>query len=177
MLARIAADSTRVVEIGVYEGTSALVFCDALPPGAQLHLIDPFVDESGLALPPGWRASPRATQLVVRRAARSGGTDVRWHVARSQDVGRAWRGPEVDLVFVDGDHEPGAVREDWDVWHGHVRLGGRVAFHDARLGQPGGDGIAGPTSVVDDLFRGSAPPDCWAIESEVDRLVVVRRSG
>jgi hypothetical protein len=80
-------------------------------------------------------------------------------------------------VFVDGDHEPGAVREDWQVWHRHVRVGGTVAFHDARKGKHGGDGSAGPTSVVDELFRNPGPPDGWLIASEVDTLVVVERTA
>jgi predicted O-methyltransferase YrrM len=176
-LSCLAAGSSCVVEIGVYEGSSALLFCDALSPSAQLHLIDPFVDESGWALVAGWRASPRATQIVVQRAARDGGPGIHWHIARSQDVGRSWSGPEVDVVFLDGDHEPGAVREDWEVWHGHVRAGGRAAFHDSRLGRPGGDGSPGPTSVVDDLFRNGSLPDGWSIESELDTLTVVRRTA
>ena len=58
-----------VVEIGVYEGSSALVFCDALTGEAQL----PFADESGWSLRRGWRATPTATRLAVRHHARDGG--------------------------------------------------------------------------------------------------------
>jgi predicted O-methyltransferase YrrM len=176
-LSRLATSARRVVELGVYEGSSAWVFCDALTPEAELHLIDPFVDESGWALRPGWHATPAATRLAVRRRARRGGPKICWHIARSQDVGRVWSGPPVDLVFIDGDHSPQACREDWDVWHPHVRPGGAVAFHDARLGLPGGAGSPGPTSVVTDLFREAAPPDGWRVEAEVDSLVVVRRIG
>jgi hypothetical protein len=89
-------------------------------------------------------------------------------------VGRSWAGGPVDLVFVDGDHSPDGCREDWEVWHPHVAGGGAVAFHDARLGQPGGAGSPGPTSVVDGLFRGSGVPG-WTIAEELDSLVVVRR--
>jgi hypothetical protein len=56
-----------------------------------------------------------------------------------------------------------------------VRPGGAVAFHDARLGQPGGTGSPGPTVVVDELFRSPRPPDGWSLADEVDTLVVVRR--
>ena len=177
LLADLAANARCVVEIGVYEGSSAVVFCDALPAGAELHLIDPFVDSSGWALFPGWRAMPWSTKLAVGRHARANGPGLRWHIARSQDVGRSWSGPEVDLVFIDGDHEPGAVREDWEVWHPHVRAGGSVAFHDARHHTPEGEPSPGPTSVVDDLFRRPGPPDGWEIADEVDTLVVVRRQG
>ena len=124
----------------------------------------------------GWHGTPIATRLAVRRRVRAGGPSVCWHIARSQDVGRDWRGPAVDLVFVDGDHSPQGCREDWEVWRPRVRPGGAVAFHDARLGLPGGDGSPGPTSVVAELFRDGRQPQGWSLAGEVDTLVVVRRS-
>jgi predicted O-methyltransferase YrrM len=174
-LARLAAGAQRVVELGVYEGSSALVLCRALGEGAELHLVDPFIDTTGWALRPGARASPTATRLAIRRAARDGGPSVHWHLARSQDVGLSWSGGPVDLVFIDGDHSPEGCREDWERWHPHVGRGGAIAFHDARAGRPGGDGSPGPTSVVDDLFRGLG--SSWAIAEEVDSVVVVRRAA
>jgi hypothetical protein len=80
-------------------------------------------------------------------------------------------------VFIDGDHSPEACREDWEVWNGHVRAGGVVAFHDARRGLPSGEGGPGPTAVVTDLFRSGPPPHGWRIAHEVDTLVVVQRDG
>ena len=175
-LARLVRGARVVVELGVYEGSSARVLCEALGPESELHLVDPFTDESGWALLPNWSATPTATRLTVRRAARRGGPRIRWHVARSQDVGRAWTGGQVDLVFVDGDHSPAGCREDWEVWHPHVRPGGAVAFHDARPSdvEPGSPG---PMQVVDDLFRGPQPVAGWTLADEVDTLVVVTRDG
>jgi len=170
-LQRLAAGARRVVELGVYEGSSAVVLCRALGAEAELHLVDPFIDSSGWALRPGASASATATRLAVRRAARGDGPKVRWYLERSQDVGRRWNGGPLDVVFIDGDHSPEGCREDWEVWHRHVRPGGAVAFHDARAGRPGG-GSPGPTSVVDDLFR--AGNSAWSIVEEVDSLVVVR---
>jgi MMP 1-O-methyltransferase len=175
VLARLAGQAARVVELGVYEGSSAVMFCHAMAPGAELHLVDPYVDESGWALPPNWSTIPTAARMAVRRVARHDGPTTRWHIARSQDVGRGWSGGEVDLVFIDGDHSPEGCREDWDVWHPHVRLGGAVAFHDARHERPAGSGSPGPTAVVDELFRSPAPPAGWTLADEVDTLVVVRR--
>jgi hypothetical protein len=171
----LARGARRVVELGVYEGSSAVVLCRELGPNAELHLVDPFIDESGWALPPGARATPVATRLAVRRAARHGGPVVRWHIARSQDVGRTWSGGEVDLVFIDGDHSPEGCREDFEVWSPRVRAGGSIAFHDAREGLEGGRGSIGPTSVVTELFRGGDSD--WEIFTEVDSLVAVRRAA
>jgi predicted O-methyltransferase YrrM len=179
LLKRLASDAKCVVEIGVFEGSSAFVFCDVLAHDAQLHLIDPFGRESGAALLPGWRATESATRRAVARRTTPDGPQIHWHIARSQDAGRRWRGPAVDLVFVDGDHSTQGCREDWDVWHGHVRPGGTVAFHDARRGLADGTGSPGPTEVVSALFRGTAgrPVPGWELSDEIDSLVVVRRRG
>ena len=168
LLAQLADGQRTVVEIGVFEGSSSIVLCNTLGEDADLHLIDPFVDESGWALPAGWGASASATRRVVERAARESGPRLHWHVERSQDVGQLWTEP-VDVVFVDGDHSPEGVLEDWNAWHPHVRPGGVMAFHDAS------EPDSGPTLVIEDLFRGTSPLTDWAITHEVGSVVAVTR--
>lgn len=171
LLARLAAGSRVVVEIGVYEGGSAVQVLRDMPADGELHLIDPFGKQPG-ALPRDWAATEWATRRAVARAAR-GGARVAWHAMRSDEAVQGWSTP-VDLLFVDGDHLEAGVRLDWDLWHGHVRPGGSVAFHDSRLGKPAGRGLPGPTAVVDALFvQGEVPG--WSIAAEVDRTTVVRR--
>jgi predicted O-methyltransferase YrrM len=176
VLRRLAADAGVVVEIGVFEGSSAVVLASAMARGAELHLVDPFMDESGWALRSDARADPRAARLAVRRAAGRGGPALVWHRVTSEQAAREWDGRPVDVVFVDGDHSPEGCRLDWDLWHPFVAPGGAVAFHDARLGRPGGAGGEGPTAVVDELVRARSNPEGWAIAEEVDSLVVVRRA-
>ena len=173
VLARLVHGARRVVELGVYEGSSALVLCQALGLAAELHLVDPFIDSSGWALPAGWTATPAATRMVMRRAGRQGGPSIHWHIVRSQELGRSWAGGPVDCVFIDGDHSPEGCREDFEVWAPHVAGDGAIAFHDARDGLADGSGGIGPTAVVNELFRAGPAP--WEIVEEVDSLVVVRR--
>jgi hypothetical protein len=176
VLASLAAGAACVVNAGVYEGSSALVFCEALDAHAQLHLIDPYVeDEYEWSLRRGDRASRFVARLVTARAARRAGPEIHWHIARSQDVGRGWRGPHVDLLFVDGDHRTESVREDWEVWRPWISARGVVAFHDARLGVEQGIGHPGPTALVSELFRGPSRVEGWRIQCEVDGLVAVGR--
>ncbi|MCW3066193.1 MAG: class SAM-dependent methyltransferase, partial [Solirubrobacterales bacterium] len=66
-LRRLAAGARTVVEIGVFEGSSAAVLARALPEDGELHLVDPFADPSGWALRPEAQADPRAARLAVRR--------------------------------------------------------------------------------------------------------------
>jgi predicted O-methyltransferase YrrM len=170
-----ARGARRVVEIGVYEGASALALCEALGPGAELHLVDPFGSHPD-ALPRGWAASEWATRRALARGVRRRGAQapkLRWHVALSHEVAASWRG-EVDLVFIDGDHSQEGCELDWSCWHGFVRSGGCVVFHDAREGEPDGRGLPGPTAVVRSHFRVAGTPG-WEIAAEADRTVVVRR--
>jgi MMP 1-O-methyltransferase len=175
VLRAVAQGRRRVVEIGVYEGSSAVVLCEVLDPGAELHLIDPF-GHHGWALPAGWGATEGASRRVVQRARRrASGPRVTWHVDYSAAVASRWDGA-VDLVFVDGDHSEEGARADWEGWHGFVSPGGVVLFHDARLGQDDGRGLPGPTAVVDALFRGPGAIAGWRILREADRMVAVVRS-
>jgi len=173
LLAELARGARRAVEIGVYEGSSALVLVEALPPDAELHLIDPF-DATGPwpgVMNPADEGAARA--VVGRAARRRGGPAVRWHVALSEEAARGWFEP-VDLVFVDGDHSEEACLLDWRLWSEFVEPGGVVAFHDAREGKPGGWGDPGPTAVVDRLFRDGGARG-WQIAAESDTVVAVRR--
>jgi MMP 1-O-methyltransferase len=176
VLRSVAQGRRRVVEIGVYEGSSAVVLCEVLDAGAELHLIDPF-GHHGWALPAGWGATEGASRRVVARARRRArGPRLEWHVDYSAAVAARWQG-DVDLVFIDGDHSEEGVRADWEGWHEFVAPGGAVLFHDARLTQAGGRGLPGPTAVVDSLFRGPSALPGWQIAREADRMVAVVRGG
>jgi predicted O-methyltransferase YrrM len=180
VLLEAAKGARRVVEIGVYEGSSALALCEALGPDTELHLVDPFGSHPD-ALPSGWGATEWATRRVLARAVRrrgvlagGRGVHIHWHVALSHEVAARWEG-EVDLVFIDGDHSEAGCELDWSCWHPFVPVGGRVVFHDARADQPGGRGLPGPTSVVERHFRSAEATPGWEIMAEADRTVVVRR--
>jgi predicted O-methyltransferase YrrM len=175
-LVALTRGARRVVELGVYEGSSAVVLVRALDPEAELVLVDPYTaDTRWAALPQGAYATATASRLAVGRARPRGGPTVRWIQERSQEVGRTWNGGPVDLVFIDGDHSYEGCLGDWESWHDHVRPGGFVAFHDARAGKPGGLGAPGPTQVVDEVLR-SDPPAGWALTDELDALVVAQRA-
>jgi predicted O-methyltransferase YrrM len=176
VLLEAAKGAKRVVEIGVYEGSSALALCETLGPGAELHLVDPFGSHPD-ALPSGWGATEWATRHVVSRALRRRAPDrpsVLWHIALSHEVATSWSG-ETDVVFIDGDHSEAGCELDWSCWYPLVSPGGRVVFHDARADQPDGRGLPGPTAVVARHFRSDDSTPGWEIAAEADRTVVVRR--
>jgi predicted O-methyltransferase YrrM len=175
VLLEAARGARRVVEIGVYEGSSALALLEVLDPCAELHLIDPFGRHPD-ALPSGWGATEWATRRLVERRARSLGANaprVIWHPELSADVAAGWSG-EIDLVFIDGDHSEQGCEADWSGWSPFVRAGGQVVLHDARAGRPGGRGLPGPTAVVERRLRIEGAR-AWEIAAEADRTVAARR--
>jgi len=177
VLREAARGARRAVEIGVYEGASASALLKVLSPAAELHLIDPFGRRPD-ALPADWAASEWATRRALARARRRRGAvaaRVHWHVALSHEVAASWTG-EVDLVFIDGDHSEAGCERDWLDWRPFVAVGGRVVFHDARAGIPGGRGLPGPTAVVNRHLRGDGARG-WEIEGEADRSVAARRTA
>jgi predicted O-methyltransferase YrrM len=180
VLLQAAREARCVVEIGVYEGSSAVALCGALRADTELHLVDPFGRHPD-ALPSGWGATEWATRRAVSRALRRRGAEapsVHWHICLSAELASRWQGG-AEVVFIDGDHSEAGCELDWSEWHRFVPLGGHVVFHDARADQPGGRGLPGPTAVVTRLFRGGQGADAgtpgWEIVSEADRTVAVRR--
>ena len=104
------------------EGVSGRQLRDVLDPGGTLYLIDPY-DRSRLPVSMAEIAARRS----VRRSRRG---VVVWLRKTSHEASAGWREP-IDFLFIDGDHSWEAVRQDWEDWTGHVRIGGRVALHDA----------------------------------------------
>ena len=157
-----------LVEIGVFEAASSLIFRSVMAPTGTLHLIDPYVvvPDSGLT------ARPWMAHLNVLRS-RNG--QVVWHRDYSGNVAKGWQAP-IDFLFIDGDHAYHACNHDWELWHAFVVPGGVVLFHDARLGLGPGDswdGWPGPSFVVDELFRGTSRLPQWNIVDEAGSLIVV----
>ena len=118
---------------------------------ADLHLVDPFVDESGWALPAGWGASASATRRVVERAARGERSPpplARRALAGARAALDASRSTWCSSTATTARR---ACARTGGAWHPHVRSGGVMAFHDAS--EPG----SGPAQVVNELFRGERP--------------------
>ncbi len=164
VLLEAARGARRVVEIGVYEGSSALALQRELGPQAELHLIDPFGSHPD-ALPGGWGASERATRRLVNRAGRRLGTRapaVHWHVALSHDVAAGW-GQELDFVFIDGDHSEAGCERDWECWRSFIAARGACGLSRRACRPPGRARPAGPYG------RRRAPPAPGAHAGLADR--------
>jgi predicted O-methyltransferase YrrM len=166
-LKKWAAGKSRMVEIGVAEGASAVALREVMSPSGTLWLIDPFhLGREGV------NATKRAAHRAVQGCSNG---RVAWIEKFSFDAVSEWNGP-IDFLFLDGDHSEQGVRKDWESWHRFVVPRGVVVFHDAAV-FPGGwpQQDWGPVRLVDRLFR-EQPLAGWKIVQQVDSLVVVERS-
>ncbi len=168
-LSRHARDSSRPVEIGVWQGVTTKRLRAAMAPSAELWAIDPYVaGRLGVSLP----------ELIARREVESVENGrVRWIKMTGADAASRWtlEGREpTDFVFVDGDHSWEGIETDWTAWSPLVGPGGRVALHDSRptparrMEGAGSVRFTQERILVDPRFR---------VIDEVDSLTVVERLG
>lgn len=138
---RVLVEGSQVViNIGAGVGTSGLLFREVCGQDADIYTID--ICEG----------SPTGGLQNEREAFARPGFD--WKLPTqilgdSAEIGRTWKGPKVDFVFVDGDHSEEQCRADILAWKPHVKPGGIMAFHDY-VEYP----FAGVIRAVDDLMAG-----------------------
>lgn len=128
-----------IVEIGSYCGKSTIWIGDASP--HQVISIDPHYGNPEMA--PGqdchhadvWddKLGSINTVNALRSTLRRAGLERKVAViaARSLDVASWWTTP-LGMVFIDGDHGPGAI-DDLHAWQSHIMDGGFLAFHDTAV--------------------------------------------
>jgi cephalosporin hydroxylase len=107
----------RILEIGIYKGGTLFQWLKRAPRGARVVAVDPgWVD-------PVWHhwATRLEKELhIVSASSTSAST--------RQLVGQLL--PEIDFLFLDGDHHYEAVKADWQSYSPWVRPGGIVVLHD-----------------------------------------------
>jgi predicted O-methyltransferase YrrM len=98
-----------IVEIGTCYGWSALVMAHAAP---QAHIIT---------------CTPNPSHIEASRQNLAGYPNVELRGMRSTDLLAAYEGPDLDLIFVDGDHK--IVRDDLPWWN-WLKVDGLMIHHD-----------------------------------------------
>jgi predicted O-methyltransferase YrrM len=170
-----------VVEIGSWLGKSSVVLAKSLVDkrGSRLHCIDPF-DASGddFSQPQYAEAANNASRNLEERFMeniRRAKIDhlIICHRGFSHDVVKNWQLP-IDLLFVDGNHDYLAVKDDLLSWLPHVKPGGFVALHDVEFdseGNPAGK-QTGPARAVKEVLQSSKE---WADFRQVCSIFAARK--
>ncbi|MBI4601304.1 MAG: class I SAM-dependent methyltransferase [Planctomycetes bacterium] len=107
----------RILEIGTYRGGTLYQWLKRAPQGARIVTVDPVSPD------PAWQEWGR--QFEQELYVVTGQSSTAEVAARVGEIL-----PELDFLFVDGDHHYEAVRRDWEIYGPRVRPGGVVVFHD-----------------------------------------------
>jgi predicted O-methyltransferase YrrM len=124
-LEHYAAGALRAVEIGTYQGVSAVRIAQVLPPEALLHCVDPWPEIDGRI---------NACWSICQRHLRRSGVDGRIRIIRgySNEVG-AQVPNDLDFAFIDGDHSRTGIEADWRIVSAKMRRGGFICLHDTAV--------------------------------------------
>lgn len=121
-----------IVEVGSFRGKSTAFLADGsrLGHGAPVFAVDPW-DLDGNPYGKHGFSAPEVRESFEQqlRACRlwSRVTPVR---AFSVDAAVAYQGPQIGLLYIDGDHEEDAVRADVEAWSPHLAEDHTIVFDD-----------------------------------------------
>lgn len=123
-------EAVRVIEVGSWVGRSAIVMADA---GAEVTCVDPWREYNSYSDVLSAAYAQFGADKVYRTFLSNIGTrkDRSIHPLRKTSLeAAASMSEQVDLVFIDANHEYEFVKQDIEAWLPHVRPGGIIAGHD-----------------------------------------------
>jgi predicted O-methyltransferase YrrM len=153
----LATAPKRVVEIGSFLGLSTLWIASALRilGAGQVHAVDPFEPKLPFAKS-HCGCIVNSAKFVASAVTRAGLDDfVHLEPGYSRQFAQSLQvtqSPEIDFLFIDGDHSVGGCLDDFVSYCPFVRRGGHILVHDihpARCGWPG------PRYLLDHFIAGS----------------------
>ncbi len=163
------------VEIGSWQGKSSVCLARGLAGKFQPRLccIDPFDASGDAESAPAY--GDRSENLShglrdtfednLREVGLRSFVDVRQGM--SHDQVRGWHEP-IDLLFLDGNHEYAAVKQDFADWTPHLRPGGFLVMHDVVHPEH-----RGPARVVEESIRAECG---WVDARTIDSMFVARKA-
>ena len=168
-MGRHAAESRRIIEVGVWKGRSTLTMAEAMPKGACLWAVDT------------WAGTPddeSQHELYAEDVGRGGDSvfgEFMWNLSRYIESGRVIpvrmdsvsaaeylmreHGPVFDFVFIDADHSYRGASADIAAYRPLVRAGGVLAGHDFHW--PGVERAVRESLPMDRVELG--PKSIWSI--------------
>jgi predicted O-methyltransferase YrrM len=133
-----------IVEIGVLFGDTTKVLLEAAKPTTHIYGIDPIIPDSMNEALIG--SVDKINELVVQYPNFTFIKDYSFNVVKTWDK-------EIDYIFIDGDHEYAAVKQDYEQWLPFVKIGGTIAIHDSAANRGGPFYWPGPSQLSDELIQ------------------------
>lgn len=128
-----APDGATVVEIGSFQGRSAIVLALAASGASRVFAIDPHAgsDRGPGEIRGALDTGERDRVTFHANLAAAGVADRVEHVRRFSDMAHADVPGAIDLLHVDGAHRYAPARDDIAGWGARVPRGGRMLIHDS----------------------------------------------
>lgn len=172
LLVSLSRGKRCIVEVGVFEGVTSRVFCDAMDPGGRLYLVDPFFPETSIEK----LLNVSFTRWVAAKSVSA--FERRSEFVRKPSSVAATSLPvrgKAELVFIDARHDYDSVLEDFRCWAPLLASGAAIAFHDSRMcaARPDLTTASGPVQLMNEIASGQHGP--WTITDTADSVTVVRR--
>ncbi|HEY6319404.1 MAG TPA: class I SAM-dependent methyltransferase [Acidimicrobiia bacterium] len=131
--ARAVPAGGRIVEIGSYQGRSAIVLALAAAPDVEIVAIDPHAgnDRGPQELEGSGDDGERDHAAFVANVARAGVRDRVRHVRLPSHEAHQEVAAPIDLLYIDGAHRYGPARADIRDWGAEVADGATILIHDS----------------------------------------------
>lgn len=164
VLERHAEGRQKALEIGTYQGVSAVRIARALAPGGRLYCIDPWSELNGM-LGPCW-------SIAMRHFKRSQ-IEAHFVILRDYSVNvQALLPVDFDFVFIDGDHTWEGIETDWRIVAPRIQQNGILCLHDAVTPASESWRVMGSTRFFAEVI---AHDPAFEVIETVHSLVVLRK--
>ena len=119
------------IEVGVWRGAFSAKIMSTLKP-KSFYGVDPYKLYEGYTDKPGAEFNAQTSldelfETTKQRLEKKGGTLIRNF---STQAAAEFDDDSIDFVYLDGDHQYQAIKQDIAAWYGKVRSGGILAGHD-----------------------------------------------
>ena len=124
-LGKYAAGAHIALEIGSFQGVSSAIIAASIDRGGTLYCVDPWLEVDQKKDP---------CLAIFERHIRRRGLRDRIEIVRKLSANAANDvPPQVDFIFIDGDHSLKGISVDWTLVKQKLRTGGVVCMHDVRV--------------------------------------------
>jgi hypothetical protein len=134
-----------IVELGVLNGETSKIFCNSNK-NVPIYGIDPIIPDSM-----NFNLIGNYETIKNLEKQYSNYTFINDY---SYNVVKTWDKP-IDYLFIDGDHNYEAVKQDYESWVKHVVCNGIIAIHDSACYRNGPEFWPGPSKLADELIESS----------------------
>jgi Predicted O-methyltransferase len=125
-LAKQVCDSAQIVEIGSFQGRSAICLASGISGnGTKVHSVDPHFGIEAY----GKKDSFDRLQENIK--ARKLDTHVEYIIKESLAAANQWEKKNIGLLFIDALHDYDNVKADFESWSKYILDGGYLLFHDS----------------------------------------------